>query len=155
MDFRIAYIFIDSLTRLRIFDNRIEVESPGGFPGSVTRENIGHVGSQPRNRQLVDHLREFPTPPNLDAGEGVPMMVALMEKSALYPPFFSSRATAPSGVMVTLLKTDSALKASKRLKAWVGRSSRDSQPRSGQADAALPAGRRLRTRPFSRGREKG
>jgi ATP-dependent DNA helicase RecG len=141
--------FVDADIHIRIFDNRIEVDSPGGFPGSVTRENIGHVGSQPRNRQLVDHLREFPTPPNLDAGEGVPMMVALMEKSALYPPLYVSRAAAPGAVMVILLnedmpsawtqvesylkkhsnignaevrrllKTDSALKASKQLKAWV------------------------------------
>lgn len=139
--------FVSADIHVRIFDNRIEVESPGGFPGSVTRENVGHVGSQPRNRQLVDHLREFPTPPNLDAGEGVPMMVALMEKSALYPPLYFSRATARGGVMVMLLnqdmpsawtqvelylkkhpsignaevrrllKTDSALKASKQLKA--------------------------------------
>lgn len=141
--------FVDADIHIRIFDNRIEVDSPGRFPGSVTTENIGRVGSQPRNRQLVDHLREFPTPPNLDAGEGVPMMVALMERSALYPPLYFNRAVASDAVVVILLnqdmpstwkqvelyltkhpsignaevrrllKTDSALKASKQLKAWV------------------------------------
>jgi ATP-dependent DNA helicase RecG len=75
---------------VRLFDNRIEVESPGGFPGRVTTANIGFIGSQPRNRALVDHLREFPTPPNLDAGEGVRMMVATMGQANLYPPVFLS-----------------------------------------------------------------
>lgn len=74
--------------KIRIFSNRITIESPGGFPGSVTPATIGRVGSRPRNRAIVDHLREFPSPPNLDAGEGVPMMVATMDRSRLYPPVF-------------------------------------------------------------------
>jgi len=74
--------------QVRIFDRRIEIESPGGFPGRVTVDNIARVGSYPRNRALVDHLREFPTPPNLDAGEGIPMMVRTMAEASLYPPLF-------------------------------------------------------------------
>lgn len=76
---------------IRIFDNRIEVESPGIFPGNVTANNIRTIGSHPRNRALVDHLREFPSPPNLDAGEGVRMMLHMMDQSALYPPVFLSQ----------------------------------------------------------------
>jgi ATP-dependent DNA helicase RecG len=37
----------------------------------------------------VDNLREFPVPPNLDAGEGVPMMRQTMEAAELYPPLYS------------------------------------------------------------------
>jgi len=73
---------------IRIFTNRIEVESPGVFPGAVTLENVRDIGSRPRNRGLVDHLREFPDPPNLDAGEGVRMMFATMEKDGFYPPIY-------------------------------------------------------------------
>jgi ATP-dependent DNA helicase RecG len=73
---------------VRIFDTRIEVESPGLFPGRVTIGNIRMVGSQPRNRSLVDNLREFPTPPNLDAGEGVRMMFDVMDKAGLYLPIY-------------------------------------------------------------------
>ena len=76
---------------IRIFDNRIEVDSPGAFPGRVTAANIGIIGSQPRNRALVDHLREFPTPPNLDAGEGVRMMQQTMDQATLYPPIYLSQ----------------------------------------------------------------
>ena len=73
---------------VRLFANRIEVESPGGLPGGVTISNIGTIGSKPRNRSLVDHLREFPNPPNLDAGEGVRMMQQTMTHAELYPPIF-------------------------------------------------------------------
>jgi ATP-dependent DNA helicase RecG len=76
---------------IRIFEDRIEVESPGSLPGAVTTANIGSIGSKPRNRAIVDHLREFPVPPNLDAGEGVPMMRQTMLKSDLYPPVFLNR----------------------------------------------------------------
>jgi ATP-dependent DNA helicase RecG len=76
---------------IRIFDNRIEVESPGLFPGRVTSANIGTVGSRPRNRAIVDHLREFPSPPNLDAGEGVRMMIETMDRANLYPPIYLSQ----------------------------------------------------------------
>ncbi|MBX6332629.1 MAG: putative DNA binding domain-containing protein [Gemmatimonadaceae bacterium] len=73
---------------IRIFAERIEVESPGSLPGGVTTSNLGIIGSRPRNRALVDHLREFPVPPNLDAGEGVPMMRRTMAQAELYPPIF-------------------------------------------------------------------
>jgi len=77
---------------LRIFTNRIEVESPGVLPGAVTPENIGEIGSKPRNRALGVHLREFDKPPNLDAGEGVRMMFATMKRDGLYPPFYEEEA---------------------------------------------------------------
>lgn len=75
---------------IRLFANRIEVESPGTFPGAVTAENVKDVGSHPRNRAIVDHLREFPSPPNLDAGEGVRMMYQTLEATGLYPPRYQA-----------------------------------------------------------------
>lgn len=82
-DFRLS-----SDIHIRVFANRIEIESPGVFPGAVTAENLGRVGSRPRNRALTDHLREFPNPPNLDAGEGVQMMIRTLEEGGLYPPVY-------------------------------------------------------------------
>ena len=73
---------------VRIFSDRIEVESPGLLPGPVSIGNLREIGSRPRNRVLVDHLREFPRPPNLDAGEGVRMMFRTMNQASLYPPVF-------------------------------------------------------------------
>jgi ATP-dependent DNA helicase RecG len=74
--------------QVRIFANRIEVESPGTLPADVTVRNIGFIGSRPRNLAIVNHLREFPNPPNLDAGEGVRMMRQQMGQANLYPPVY-------------------------------------------------------------------
>ncbi len=89
---------------IRIFDDRIEVESPGAFPGSITPANIGRAGSKARNALVAQNLREFPVAPNIDAGEGVKMMFAEMEAAQLYPPQYSQNIeVAVESVTVTLL----------------------------------------------------
>jgi len=89
---------------IRIFDDRIEVESPGTFPGSITAGNIARTGSKARNPLIVQNLREFPAAPNIDAGEGVKMMFAEMAAAKLYPPRYSQNTeTAVETVTVTLL----------------------------------------------------
>ena len=52
---------------IRIFDDRIEVESPGTFPGRITAGNIDRAGSKARNPLIAQNLREFPVAPNIDA----------------------------------------------------------------------------------------
>lgn len=89
---------------IRIFDDRIEVESPGVFPGNITPANIGRAGSKARNPLLAQNLREFPVAPNIDAGEGVRMMFAEMLAAKLYPPQYSQDMDAAvERVTVTLL----------------------------------------------------
>ena len=89
---------------IRIFDNRIEVESPGEFPANITPATIANARSAPRNPSLVNGAREFPNPPNVDAGEGVPMMFAEMRAKGLYPPqYVVHRDAAMPSVTVTLL----------------------------------------------------
>ena len=90
--------------QIRIFDDRIEIESPGVFPANITPLNIHQAGSSPRNPSLVSHIREFPEPPNVDAGEGVPMMFQAMQDAGFYPPRYSWEPTkAVPTVTVTLL----------------------------------------------------
>lgn len=84
---------------VRIYADRIEIESPGVFIGPVSPSNINRVGSYSRNSILVQHLREFPSPPNLDAGEGVPMMFGTMRDAGLYPPLYSTRPRLPRDVV--------------------------------------------------------
>lgn len=88
--------------QIRIFDNRIEVESPGLFPGTISPANVAKAGSFARNPLIARNLREFPEPPNVDAGEGVRMMFAEMRAANLFPPFFSETQTAQPSVIVTL-----------------------------------------------------
>lgn len=93
--------------QIRIFDNRIEVESPGLFPGAITPANIGKAGSFARNPLLARNLREFPEPPTVDAGEGVRMMFAEMRAANLYPPFFNeNRDAVQPSVTVTLINEE-------------------------------------------------
>lgn len=89
---------------IRIFDDRVEVESPGAFPGGITAANIVRAGSRARNALIAQNLREFPIAPNIDAGEGVPMMFAEMASAELYPPQYrQSTESAVECVTVTLL----------------------------------------------------
>jgi ATP-dependent DNA helicase RecG len=85
---------------VKIFEDRLEVENPGLFPYNITRTNIGRVRAEGyRNDLLVKHLREFPSPPNLDENEGVRAMRKEMAGENLYPPIFL---TYPDSIKVVL-----------------------------------------------------
>jgi len=74
---------------IRIFEDRVEIDSPGLFVYNITKENIGWVRAEGvRNDLFVKHLRAFPQPPNLDINEGVPAMRSAMKAEGLYPPLF-------------------------------------------------------------------
>lgn len=70
---------------LRIFDNRVEVESPGGLPAHLTAENI-LTQRFSRNGNLVRWLNKFPDPPNKDVGEGLRAAFDAMRKLKLKAP---------------------------------------------------------------------
>ena len=70
---------------IRIFDNRVEVESPGMLPGQVTVKNI--LDEQfARNGVLVRLINKFPDPPNKDVGEGLNTAFNAMQKLRLKLP---------------------------------------------------------------------
>lgn len=88
---------------VRVFDDRVEVESPGVFPGNITPATISKAGSKSRNPLIASNLREFPVAPNIDAGEGVKMMFAEMAQAKLYPPQYRQNTDAAvESVTVTL-----------------------------------------------------
>lgn len=89
---------------IRIFEDRVEIESPGLLPFNITPSNIGIERShQYRNDLLVKHLREFPDPPNLDQNEGVRAMRQTMKTANLYPPIFLTYPNPQDAVRVILL----------------------------------------------------
>ena len=71
--------------QIRIFDNRVEVESPGKLPGYVTVRNILDSQSA-RNPKIVRIINKFPDAPNKDVGEGLNTAFAAMEKLRLKDP---------------------------------------------------------------------
>jgi ATP-dependent DNA helicase RecG len=93
--------------QVRIFDNRVEIISPGLFPGRITAATIQRAGSFARNPLIAGNLREFPDPPNVDAGEGVRMMFHLMRAGNLYPPQYRElRNESQRAIAVTLLNEE-------------------------------------------------
>lgn len=89
---------------IKIYEDRVEVESPGLFPYNITRTNIGWERAEGyRNDLLVKHLREFPSPPNLDQNEGVRAMRNEMTARNLYPPIFLTYPLYQDSVKVVLL----------------------------------------------------
>lgn len=74
--------------QIRIFENRVEVESPGRLPGHITVQNI--LDEQfARNGALVRLINKFPEPPNKDVGEGLNTAFEAMGKLRLKPPVIS------------------------------------------------------------------
>lgn len=71
--------------QIRIYDNRIEVESPGRLPGHVTVKNF-LVAQSARNPKLVRIIHKFPNPPNKDVGEGLNTAFQAMKKLRLKEP---------------------------------------------------------------------
>jgi ATP-dependent DNA helicase RecG len=83
---------------VRVFDNRIEVQSPGVLPAHVTPENILDERFA-RNGSLVRWINKFPDPPNKDVGEGLRTAFEAMRSLKLKPPEISQSANA---VLVTV-----------------------------------------------------
>jgi ATP-dependent DNA helicase RecG len=75
---------------VRIFDNRIEIESPGRLPGHVTVKNILQEQFA-RNGSIVRLINKFPDPPNKDVGEGLNTAFAAMSGLRLKPPLIEEK----------------------------------------------------------------
>ena len=70
---------------IRIFDNRVEILSPGTLAGHVTPENILSERFA-RNPAIVRLINKFPDPPNKDVGEGLNTAFESMQKLKLKSP---------------------------------------------------------------------
>jgi ATP-dependent DNA helicase RecG len=71
--------------QILIFDNRIEILSPGRLPGYVRIENILDARFS-RNPKLVRTLNRYKNPPNKDLGEGLNTTFQKMKEFGLKAP---------------------------------------------------------------------
>ena len=71
--------------QILIFDNRIEILSPGKLPGYVTVDNILDARYS-RNPKIVRTLNRYKTPPNKDLGEGLNTAFQKMKEWKLQNP---------------------------------------------------------------------
>lgn len=97
---------------VRIFENRIEIQSPGRLPAHVTPKNILDERFA-RNGAIVRLLNKFPDPPNRDVGEGLNTAFDKMRELGLRDPIIEER---DSDVLVTLLHEPLASKEETILK---------------------------------------
>lgn len=78
---------------IRIFDNRIEVQSPGRLSANMTIKNLTTQRAA-RNGAVQRLLNRFPDPPNRDVGEGIKTATAAMTALGLEPPDFEEKGNA-------------------------------------------------------------
>ncbi len=84
---------------VRIYDNRIEIQSPGRLPGYITKDNILEE-RYARNPNIVRCLHKLPDPPNFDIGEGLNTAYNLLREAGLVEPNIEELG---NGVRVTVL----------------------------------------------------
>ena len=72
---------------IRIFDNRVEVRSPGRLPGYMTIDNL-YEDRFSRNPNIVRMLHNLPNPVNHDIGEGLDTAKNELKKAGLVAPDF-------------------------------------------------------------------
>ena len=70
---------------IKIYDNRIEIISPGKLPGYITPQNI-YTERLSRNPNIVRLLHNLPNPVNHDIGEGLDTAKNEMKKAGLIEP---------------------------------------------------------------------
>ena len=105
---------------INIFDNRIEVLSPGKLPGYVTVENI--LDSRyARNSKIVRTLNRYKIPPNKDIGEGLNTAFQKMKEWKLKDPIIEEESNyvkvtiphtplaSPEESIMEFLKTNSTI----------------------------------------------
>jgi len=78
------YSLVDDI-HVRIFDNRVEIQSPGKLPAHITVENILDERFA-RNGSIIRIINKFPNPPNKDVGEGLNTAFQAMRKLKLKDP---------------------------------------------------------------------
>jgi ATP-dependent DNA helicase RecG len=72
---------------VKIYDNRIEIKSPGRLPGYMKIENL-YEERFSRNPNLVRLLHNLPNPLNHDIGEGLDTAKNELKKAGLIEPIF-------------------------------------------------------------------
>ena len=79
----------DSPIRIVLYENRLEVENPGGLYGRLTINDLGKVPADTRNPFIAGNLEVMIDTENRFSG--IPTIIAEMDSAGLKPPVFESR----------------------------------------------------------------
>jgi ATP-dependent DNA helicase RecG len=97
-----------------IFNNRVEIRSPGSLPGHITPENILDERFA-RNPTIVRLMNKFPDAPNKDVGEGLNTVFEAMRKMKLKDPSVLQK----GGYVTVILKHESLASPEERILAYL------------------------------------
>ncbi len=67
--------FIRSNIRIFVFDNRVEIISPGTLPNTLTTDSIKLGVKMPRNPVILSYVESFPEIPYRGIGSGIPRII--------------------------------------------------------------------------------
>lgn len=93
-----------------IFNNRVEIRSPGSLPGHITPANILDERFA-RNPTIVRLMNKFPDAPNKDVGEGLNTVFEAMRKMELKDPTVLQE----GGYVTVILKHESLASPEERI----------------------------------------
>lgn len=102
-----SYVYKNMTIMIRMFDDRLEIQSPGAFPPPVTPENIYEV-TCPRNPYLMEAMFQLQYVKMIN--EGTKRMKHLMQEMELPPPLFIQQQIGSASVKVTLQNNIAARK---------------------------------------------
>lgn len=74
--------------RILMFEDRIEIENPGGLYGRLTLDNLGKVGADTRNPYIAGALEVLINTENRFSG--IPTVLAAMKNAGLKEPLFEN-----------------------------------------------------------------
>lgn len=101
--------YLQNEIQIKVYDNRIEIVSPGGFAGGITAKNIYKHERFARNPQIfrtifkISSLENKKNRLNQDQGEGVKTIINSMRKAGLADPEFEEK---DNSVIVVLKHTN-------------------------------------------------
>ena len=78
---------------VKVFDNRVEIQSPGKLPGYMNLNNL-YDERFSRNPNIVRMLHNLPDPVNHDIGEGLDTAKNELKKAGLVDPVFEEKGNA-------------------------------------------------------------
>jgi Predicted transcriptional regulator containing an HTH domain and an uncharacterized domain shared with the mammalian protein Schlafen len=83
--------FILSNIRIFIFDDRVEIISPGALPNTLDIESIKAGVRVARNPVILSHIKAMPEVPYRELGSGIPRIIESCEKEGIKVDFINQQ----------------------------------------------------------------
>ena len=84
--------YISSPIQLQLFENRLEVVSPGNLPNTITEENIKVGVHIERNPTILSFLEKDPKFRYTGRGSGIPRVIKICAKERVEVKFINDKA---------------------------------------------------------------